>query len=165
MSRHTAGWLSVAVVAFVMGACGGEDAPGADAPSLSVDPSQTAREAIAGNVNGFWDAAVLGDGEAACSYLTARGQRLMERVVSREWEGSTEGVVGCAPAVELFSDRLAEDERRDAFPSAHTYSPEDVYIDDEDPATAQVSCEFRGAIFMTREPDGAWRIDLPACVD
>jgi hypothetical protein len=159
MKPRIAVWMSAAIAAVVMGGCDGGD------PSPAIDESLTSEEAIAKNVNAYWHAVVAGEGDAACSLLTARGQELMKRSTMRDWPHSTGGIDDCASAVDEYAARLASDERAEAFRAANTYSPGDVFIDKDNADKAQVACEFRGAIFVERDEDGVWRIVVPGCVD
>ncbi len=157
MGLSPGGYLLAFGVALAICACGGDDSS-----PPPPDPSATGEEQIAATVNAFWTAVVDGDAESACSALTDRGQRLMSKVIAQEWPG-VEFPGDCVAAITEYSTQLAADERRDAFPSAKTYAPSDVSID-ENGLEAQVRCEFRGAIFMKRT-GGEWLIDLAFCVD
>ena len=164
MEPRIARWVPAVIAAVTVGGCAGNDSP-PNAPLGAADESLTSEEAIAKNVNTYWRAVVAGEGDVACSLLTARGQELVQRLPAQVGPGSTGGVDGCSEAVDEWASRLASDERRDAFLAANSYEPGDVSIDKDNVDKAQVSCEFRGAIFVERDEDGVWRIAVPGCVD
>jgi hypothetical protein len=122
------------------------------------DRSGGPREQVAALVDGVRQALSDGDGEKACSYMTARGQRLTVRVVTRDL-GSVET---CEEAVALFATELSADER-DQFSDKNVVTPDEVALF-ENGSEAEAQSDFRGAM-MLKMVEGQWRVDVPFFVD
>lgn len=103
-------------------------------------------------------AAEAGDGEQACSYLTARGQRFMARLPESADLPPTES---CGEAVAAVAEQLTDADRE--------RSPENVVTPDEvtlsgQGTRAEAASDFRGAMSL-KLIDGEWLIDVPGFVD
>jgi hypothetical protein len=159
-----AGGPLLIVAVILLGACGGGEPDGV-APSIAIDPSAGDKEAIVMLVQGWYDAIAEGESQTACSALTERGQRLMQRFAAEVSPEVGEHATSCATAVAGYWDSLMEHEQRQAIDSVEPVTTDDIYIEDGR-TEAQVGCKYRGAIFVRRTDEGdPWRIDVPACVD
>jgi len=137
--------------ALLLCSCGSDDPDSTDPPVPDGQP----REQIAETVNAMFDAWNRADGELACAYMTARGQRLAVRIASQLHELREEiEPSDCVSAVEESAAVTEETIGQSVVPSA-------VSIQGE---RASVASAFRGALAMT-QVDGVWLVDVPTFID
>jgi hypothetical protein len=146
--------LALLTLAGVLTLAGCNDSDDSDAPDLSGDP----REQVVAVVDAMRHAMSDGDGDEACSYMTARGQRLTVRVVARDL-GSAET---CEEAVALFATELSAEER-DEFSDKNVVTPDEVALF-ENGSEAEAQSDFRGAM-MLKLVNGEWQVEVPFFVD
>lgn len=138
------------VAALVAAGCG-DDA--------ELEPASTPEQRVADRVEQFWDDVEAGDGEAACSATTERGQRMWVR-----WSGDDPEVdeaETCPDAVVRLSEAWAEQGGERVAGPGGSFSADDVSIDGGE---AQVQCRYRGAVMLERVDD-EWLVRIPACHD
>lgn len=149
--RFATGLLLAAVLLAPVG-CGDDAEPEADSAS---SPEQE----IADQVTRFWEDVEAGDGEAACSATTGRGQRMWVRWSDDDPELDEVGT--CPDAVVQLSEAWAEQGGESVRGPDGSFSADDVWIDGDE---AEVQCRYRGAMLLTRV-DGEWLMRIPACHD
>jgi hypothetical protein len=127
--------------ALVLQACGesGEPAP------------ENEKDRVARAVNSFAAAAVAGDGEAACAYLSERAQRLMFR----------QAPASAASCAELFEEAGGDATVDDDVP---TFTSDDVRLDRfRGSPSATVSDPYGGQMLLLKTDDD-WLIEIPGFV-
>lgn len=112
-------------------------------------------EQVAGTVNAMTAAIAAGDGATACALMTEQGRRVIVRI-GRQAATGPDPVDDCAAAVPAAA-AVGYD------PGDYRVTVRDVSIE-PGPDHAQANCEFRG-VFLLERTDGAWRVDIPYCVD
>jgi hypothetical protein len=146
--------LLAVLLAGALAFAGCDDSDDPDAPDASGNP----QEQVVAVVDAMRHAMSDGDGDEACSYMTARGQRITVRVVTRDL-GRAET---CEEAVALFATGLSAEER-DKFSEKNLVTPDEVALF-EDGSEAEAQSDFRGAM-MLKLVEGQWRVDVPFFVD
>ena len=137
---------ALAAGALVAG-CGDEEST---APTFS----GTDEEQIAGTVNAMTGAIAAGDGELACGLMSELGQQRMVRI-GRQVGG--EELTTCTAAVPAVEGTGFD-------PGDFRVTPNDVFLDEENPDQGQANCDLRGAFLVVRTEAG-WRVSAPACID
>jgi hypothetical protein len=143
-------WSAALALILVIG-CGSED----DADPQPPVPDGPPKHQIAETVNAMFDAWNDGDGELACEYMTARGQRLAARIARQlhQLEGAIDPD-GCAEAIEGSAAAIDET-------IGQTVAPDAVMVQGR---RGSVASEFRGALAV-RQVDGVWLVDVPTFID
>lgn len=134
-------------------ACGGNRAL---AQTLPLNAPGSPREQAAATVNAFFDAWTAGRGPLACSYLTARGRRLV-LTIGPQLHGLSEPI-----AIESCEQVIRDSAAAVKGPIGEHVSAGQVEIDPG--GTAVVQGRVRGALSLRIER-GRWLVEVPTFID